>query len=144
MGDYLDIRSACRSPGVIWLGKDQETTAVIHSQKCGIILRGSALNESVEGNQPMEFKPAYIQIRDLVLMAVYQPVSAHGNEAIEEYRHDLENLLTRRTQRMNKDMASLTGATESAWNGSTAPLAIESGGLYSTRDSGTDMNLMVL
>ena len=95
MGDYLDIRSACRSPGVIWLGKDQETTAVIHSQKCGIILRGSALNEWVEGNQPMEFKPAYIQIRDLVLMAVYQPVSAHGNEAIEEYRHDLENLLTR-------------------------------------------------
>ena len=32
-------------PGVVWLGKDEETTAVIHSQKFGIILRGSALNE---------------------------------------------------------------------------------------------------
>ena len=84
-------------PGVIWLGKDEETTAVIHSQKCGIILRGSALNEWVEGNQPMEFKPraTYINIKDLVLIAVYQPVSTHGIEAIEEYRQDLEDLQAR-------------------------------------------------
>ena len=84
-------------PGVIWLGKDDETTAVIHSQKTGIILRGSALNEWIEGNQPMEFKPraTYIQIGNLALIAVYQPVSTHGIEAIEEYRNDLEDLLAR-------------------------------------------------
>ena len=43
----------------------------------------------------MEFKPraTYIQIRYLALKAVYQPVSTHGKEAIEEYRHDLEDLL---------------------------------------------------
>ena len=53
-------------PGVIWLGKDEETTAVIHSQKCGIILRVSALNEWVEGKKTMEFKlrATYIQIKD--------------------------------------------------------------------------------
>ena len=84
-------------PRVIWLGKDEETVAVIHSQKCGIILRGSAPNEWVEGNQPMEFKlrATYIQIKDLVLIAVYQPVSTHGIESIEEYRQDLEDLLAR-------------------------------------------------
>ena len=45
----------------------------------------------------MEFKPraTYIQIRDLALIAVYQPVRTHGKEANEEYRYDLVDLLAR-------------------------------------------------
>ena len=39
--------------------------------------------------------PRHIQIRDLVLIAVYQPVGTHGKEANEEYQHDLEDLPAR-------------------------------------------------
>ena len=31
--------------GVIWMGSGEETTAVIDSPECGIILRGSALDQ---------------------------------------------------------------------------------------------------
>ena len=42
--------------GVIWLGKGRQATAVVHSLKSGIILRGTALDQWVRGKQKMDFK----------------------------------------------------------------------------------------
>ena len=107
----------------------------------------------------MEFKPraTYIQIRDLALIAVYQPVRTHGKEANEEYRYDLVDLLARcpgekllviggdhnsqigrtetkssletATNEQGHDL--LTGVMKTAWNGSTALQEIAAGNLVS-------------
>ena len=83
--------------GVIWMGAGEETTAVIHSLRCGVILRGSALDEWNRGKQQMDFREraVSIQIGKLSLISVYQPVSTHGEAAIEKYRNDVEDLMSR-------------------------------------------------
>ena len=83
--------------GVIWMGAGEETTAVIHSLRCGVILRGSARDEWNRGKQQMDFREraVSIQIGKLSLISVYQPVSTHGEAAIEKYRNDVEDLMSR-------------------------------------------------
>ena len=81
----------------IWMGQGGKTTAIIHSQRCGIILRGAALDEWKRGNQRMDFKEraTQIQIGKISQIAVYQPISTHGQEAIEDYRADVEDLVAK-------------------------------------------------
>ena len=83
--------------GVIWMGKGEKTVAIIHSLKTGIILWGSALDQWIRGNQKMEFRERalLIQIDKMCIISVYQPLKTHGEDTIDVYRKDVEDLLVK-------------------------------------------------
>ena len=41
--------------GVIWIGEGTERTVIVHSEQCGVLLRGSALETWLEGKQRKSF-----------------------------------------------------------------------------------------
>ena len=90
-----EIRAA--DEGVIWLGEDETRAAVIHSKRGGVILQGDALKSWIEGNQqksPNERVTA-VQINNLRLISVYQPLWSYGLSKLEDFRRDFENEIAR-------------------------------------------------
>ena len=79
------------------MGKGEKTVAIIHSLKTGIILWGSALDQWIRGNQKMEFRERalLIQIDKMCIISVYQPLKTHGEDTINVYRKDVEDLLVK-------------------------------------------------
>lgn len=83
--------------GVIWMGEDDEQAVVVHSERSGVILQGEALKEWIEGKQQKSFseRVTTVQIGNIRLVSVYQPLWSNGEEGIEKFRRDLENELAR-------------------------------------------------
>ena len=79
--------------GVVWLGANENLTAVVHSRRTGIILRGRTLDKWIEEGQNKWFEPraTTVTVGEFRLVAVYQPLWQQGAEEIEEYRHQVEN-----------------------------------------------------
>jgi hypothetical protein len=77
--------------GVIWLGEEEELTAIIHSRKAAVVLRGKWLDRWISDKQKMAFteRTATVVIGDVRLVAVYQPVW-DGGERVEIYREEVE------------------------------------------------------
>ena len=76
--------------GIMWMTSKEDTTTVIHSVKSGVLLRVSALDEWTRRSQKLDFKERTtgIQIGNLNLTAVYQPVNTHGEMAIDTSRKE--------------------------------------------------------
>jgi exonuclease III len=85
-----EVRS--EQEGVIWIGDGREQTAIIHSTKTAIFLRGNALKRWIEGNQKMHHseRTTTVCFDDIRLVSVYQPLWSNGREGIEQYRHEVE------------------------------------------------------
>ena len=66
--------------GVVWIGEGTERTVIVHSEKCGVLLRGSALETWLEGKQLKSFAngSTRVPIAELTVIAVYQPGGRHG------------------------------------------------------------------
>ena len=86
-----------RSIGVIYLGEGEDEAAIINSKRSGIILLGRALEACKAEGQKKNFadRVTSVQLAGWYLIAVYQPLWSNGLEGIEEYRHALENELSR-------------------------------------------------
>ena len=86
-----------KEQGVIWLGEDNEQVAVIHSQRSGIILRGDTLKAWVEEGQAKSFseRTTTIDVLNMRLIAVYQPLWSNGLEGIDTYRQYLDDEIAR-------------------------------------------------
>ena len=82
-----------KEQGVIWLGEDNEQVAVIHTQRSGIILRGDTLKAWVEEGQAKSFseRTTTIDVLNMRLIAVYQPLWSNGLEGIDTYRQYLDD-----------------------------------------------------
>ena len=83
--------------GVIWLGEETEQSALIHSEKAGILLQGSALQQWIDGGQRKSFgkRTVSVEIDVIKLIAVYQPLWDNGALGIDTYRKELEDELAR-------------------------------------------------
>ena len=69
--------------GVVWLGENANLTAVIHSSKAAVLLRGELLRAWCEGGQISDFKERCVTVKfkDFVLVSVYVPVWEGNNDA---------------------------------------------------------------
>ena len=69
--------------GVVWLGENANLTAVIHSSKAAVLLRGELLRAWCEGGQILDFKERCVTVKfkDFVLVSVYVPVWEGNNDA---------------------------------------------------------------
>ena len=83
--------------GVIWLGEETEQSALIHSEKAGILLQGSALQQWIDGGQRKSFgkRTVSVEIDVIKLIAVYQSLWDNGALGIDTYRKELEDELAR-------------------------------------------------
>ena len=71
-----------RKDGVVWMGEEEQRVVVIHSERAGVMLRGSVLKEWIDGGmlKKVDERHVSIKVRGLVLTATYMPVSVRGNE----------------------------------------------------------------
>ena len=68
--------------GVIWLGENENLTAVVHSEKAAVLLRGHLLRLWCDGGQIANYKERCMTVRlgKFVLVAVYVPVWTGSND----------------------------------------------------------------
>ena len=88
-----EVRSENR--GTTWLGGEETLTAIIHTQKAAILLRGRLLEKWSEGGQLVKYAERSIAVKcgDIVLISTYMPVFRGNNEIeIIQAREDLKNL----------------------------------------------------
>ena len=75
--------------GVVWLGRDEELAAIVHTDRAAILLRGEILKRWSEGGMMKKFGERVVSVKvdGVVLMSVYMPVwSAARREEIERVR----------------------------------------------------------
>lgn len=125
--------------GVLWLGENEDLTAVIHSRRAGIILRGGALEEWMAGGQKKWFEERVtsVTVGEFRLVAVYQPVWQQRANCVEEYRHQVENQVST----CGKDEVLVIGGDHNAHIGrdSESPHLAGRWGLRSTNEAGADL-----
>ena len=101
---FSEIRS--EQEGVIWFGEQSDLAAVIHSQNCGILQPGDALEDWINCGQQKNFSEHVTAIVEkLRLISTYQILRTNGPEGIDRFRKDLENQLAR----IPKDTTSILG-----------------------------------
>ena len=68
--------------GVVWLGEGNDLTAIIFSEKAGVLLRGELLEGWCEGGQIKKLNNRCVSVktRGLALTAIYLPVFSGNNE----------------------------------------------------------------
>ena len=61
--------------GIIWLGEDEKSVAIIHSKRAAVVLRGRALEGWVEEDHKrwMEERVVTVVLGGIRLVSVYQP-----------------------------------------------------------------------
>ena len=81
--------------GVIWLGEGKDITAVIHSEKAGVLLRGDLLSKWTAGGQQkkQEERSVAVKIEDMVFISTYQPVwNGRNNDDLEREKEVVKEL----------------------------------------------------
>ena len=88
-----EIRAETR--GILWFGEGENETAVVHSERTAIILRGDPMRRWREERQRRKYtsRTTTVKIGSIKLVAVYQPVWSNGREGVERYREELEQEL---------------------------------------------------
>ena len=82
--------------GVIWMGKNEQRTALVHGRKAGVLLKGTALLRWIEeGQQKWIYeRVTAVSVGGVRLVAVYQPVWMTDEVGLERCRRDLESQLS--------------------------------------------------
>ena len=83
--------------GTIWMGEEEERTAIIYTKKAAVMLSGYLLEAWIEGGQLVKTCERSIAVKtnNMVLIATYQPVYRGNNDLeIEQAKEDLK-LLTK-------------------------------------------------
>jgi hypothetical protein len=77
--------------GVAWLGEGSNLTAIVFSEKAGVLLRGDLLEGWCENGQPKKLNRRTVSVitRGLSLTAVYLPVFIGNNEEEIEIERDI-------------------------------------------------------
>ena len=85
------------SKGILWFGEEGRETAVVHSERTAVVLRGRMMERWREERQRRSFseRTTTVVIGKLRCIAVYQPVWSEGREGIERYRERLEAEIVR-------------------------------------------------
>ena len=88
-----EIRAESR--GMLWFGEEESETAVIHSEKTAVVLRGEEMRRWREERQRRRFseRSTTVKIGNMKIMAVYQPLWSNGREGVERYREEIEEEL---------------------------------------------------
>jgi exonuclease III len=83
--------------GIVWMGDADNLTAVVHSRRVAIMLRGRKLEEWMDQGQKVwrTERTIAVKIGDHRFVSVYQPVSEEGQEARQEYRAQVEQQIGR-------------------------------------------------
>ena len=86
-----------KTQGVVWLGEENTQTAIIHSQKCGIMLSGESLTDWIQEGQGKSFheRTVAIETHGIRLISTYQPLWSNGPEGVDEYRYALTDEVVR-------------------------------------------------
>ena len=85
-----EIRAESR--GILWFGEEESETAVIHSEKTAVVLRGEEMRRWREERQRRRYseRSTTVKIGNMKIMAVYQPLWSNGREGVEKYREEIE------------------------------------------------------
>jgi hypothetical protein len=77
--------------GVAWIGEGKELTAIIFSEKAGVLLRGELLDGWCQGGQAKKISKRHVSVktRGLSLTATYLPVFIGNNEDEIEVEMDV-------------------------------------------------------
>ena len=86
-----------KTQGVVWLGEENTQTAIIHSQKCGIMLSGEALTACIQEGKWKSFheRTVVIKTHGIRLISTYQPLWSNSLEGVDEYLHALTDEVAR-------------------------------------------------
>ena len=90
-----EVRSERR--GTVWLGEDENLTAITFTNKAAILMRGRVLKSWCEGGQLVKCEERSIAVRagELVLISTYQPVFKGNNELeLEAAKDEVKRLAT--------------------------------------------------
>ena len=81
------------SDGVVWLGEEECRVVLVHGKRCGVLLRGGAMEKWVEEGQQkwMNERVSAVVFGGMRVVSVYQPVWGTDVEGMNEYRSALEN-----------------------------------------------------
>ena len=84
-----EVRS--EEKGVVWLGQDEETVAVVHSERAAVLLRGEALKAWSDGGMVKKWstRTVSVKVRGVVLVSTYQPVWGGANRLEVEEEHEI-------------------------------------------------------
>ncbi len=77
--------------GVAWIGEGKDLTAIIFSEKAGVLLRGELLDGWCQGGQAKKINKRHVSVktRGLSLTATYLPVYIGNNEDEIEVEMDI-------------------------------------------------------
>ena len=77
--------------GVVWMGQDEELTAIVHGMRAAIMLRGELLKRWCEGGQKKKVsgRSVSVKVDGVVLVSTYMPVSGSPELEVEEAREVL-------------------------------------------------------
>ena len=81
--------------GVLWFGEGKDMIALVHSHKTGIVLRGSLLQCWIDGQERQHHseRTTTVILRNIRVVAVYQPLWSNGKDQVDIYRHEIERQL---------------------------------------------------
>ena len=77
--------------GVVWMGQDAELTAIVHSEKAAVLLRGVLLKRWRKDGQKRKLsrRSAAVKVDAVALVLFYMPVSGSKVAAVEEAREEV-------------------------------------------------------
>ena len=77
--------------GVVWMGQDAELTAIVHSEKAAVLLRGELLKRWCSDGQKNKLfrRLAAVKVDGVALVLFYMPVSSSEVAAVEEAREEV-------------------------------------------------------
>ena len=90
--------STANNNGIFWTGSEGKRTIIVHSRKTAIALIGIWTDLWLEsGIQNWRTdRTTAVLVKNFRLMSVYQPLWHYGIEAINEYRHAIEEEIAMR------------------------------------------------
>ena len=126
--------------GVIWIGEGEEVTAVIHSEKAGIMIRGEMLKKWTEGGQQKRQteRAVGVKIEGLVLISTYLPV--YNGQNMDEIENTREKIIELSEWARGQDILIIGGDFNAhVGGGEERPGICGKFGLRTSNRMGTDL-----
>lgn len=120
-------------PGVVWLGDGRDLTAIVHSEKAGVLLQGELLEGWNRGGQKkmISERSVSVNVNGMVLTATYLPVFiGTNNEQID----NAKDILAKHVKWSKKEEIRIGGGDFNAHVGSDEE-AVGSCGRFGLRSS---------